>query len=535
MSESIGNWVKRDPNIVPDTITWSSEKRVYEWKPSYTKDSAPSDPALEEELFSSESRINSGIHFKSYAEMSVSVKDGPPGLTPIVSFDDAGLDSVVLENVKRMEFAEPTPIQRNALPILMQNYDLMACAQTGSGKTAAFLVPTISKLVSKIFKGQLATIRRRPGQAAWKATPLVLIILPTRELAIQIFEEARRFTYMTPLRPVVIYGGAESRVQKEQIQKGCDILVATPGRLKDMAERGIVSLARVRVAILDEADRMLDMGFEPQIRQIMMSSDLARDEGRQTLMFSATFPRDIQTLAREFLKEDFCRLRVGRIGGTTSLIKQNIIHVEDYEKKETIFNTLLDYPPSRTLIFVETKRTADALDDFLYNKKFPTCSIHGDRDQRERELALRAFKEGKSPILIATAVASRGLDIKDVMHVINYDLSNDIDEYVHRIGRTARAGNPGTATSFYNSNNIPLAPTLTKLLLECKQEVPGFLQSYINPNVTFETDDFYDEEAEPAGCDANVGTGDDSGSTWGNQADSGWGSNQAQGPANDGW
>ncbi|KAF9119282.1 hypothetical protein BGW39_000420 [Mortierella sp. 14UC] len=531
MSESIGEWVKRDPNIVPQTTVWSSEKPVYDWKSSYSKESAQSDPDLESELFSPESRINSGIHFKDYANMLVSVKGGPPGLIPIASFDDAGLDSIVLENVKRMEYKEPTPIQCNALPILMQNYDLMACAQTGSGKTAAFLVPTLSKLVTKIFKGQLSTVRRRPGQM-FKGTPLVLIILPTRELAIQIFEEARRFTYKTPLRPVVIYGGAETRTQKEQVMKGCDILIATPGRLKDMVERGVVSLARVRVAILDEADRMLDMGFETQVRQIMMSSDLARDEGRQTLMFSATFPKDIQTLAREFLKEDFCRLRIGRIGGTTSLIKQNVVFVEDYEKNETIFQLLLNYPPSRTLIFVETKRTADALDDFLYNKKFPTCSIHGDRDQRERELALRAFKDGKSPILIATAVASRGLDIKDVMHVINYDLNNDIDEYVHRIGRTARAGNPGTATSFYNSRNEPLATSLTKLLVECKQDVPDFLQVYINPNATFETDDFHDEELEQAG----YGAGADSGSTRGSQENSAWGNNQPQASAGgDGW
>ncbi|KAG0206950.1 hypothetical protein BGX33_007086 [Mortierella sp. NVP41] len=528
MSDTIGNWVKRDPNILSAGPTnWSSEKRVYEWKSSYSEDNAQGDPELENELFSPEARINSGIHFKNYTSMDVSLKDGPPGLKPIASFEDAGLDPTVLENVKRMEYNEPTPIQRNAIPILIKNCDLMACAQTGSGKTAAFLVPTISKLVTKIFKSQLSPIRRRPGQGAWKATPLVLIILPTRELAIQIFEEARRFTYKTPLRPAVIYGGAESRVQKEQVLKGCDILIATPGRLKDMVERGVISLSKVRVVILDEADRMLDMGFEPQIRQIMMSSDLARDEGRQTLMFSATFPRDIQTLAREFLKEDFCRLRIGRIGGTSSAITQNIVYVEDYEKREQVAHILLTYPPTRTLIFVQTKRTADELDDFLYNKKFPTCSIHGDRDQRERELALRAFKEGKSPILIATAVASRGLDIKDVMHVINYDLENDIDEYVHRIGRTARAGNPGTATSFYNPKNEPLAPTLTKLLAECNQVIPEFLEPYADPSVTFETDDFHDEVEDQGGYAGGA-------SAWGGgagQEEYGWG-NQDQGPSN---
>ncbi|KAF9938032.1 hypothetical protein BGZ65_000532 [Modicella reniformis] len=441
-------------------LSWASEGRVYEWKSDYTIGNAPDDRILEQELFASENMVNSGINFKNYSTMSVSVKGGPSNLKPLETFEDSGFESVVLENVRRMNYSEPTPIQKNAIPIISKNFDLMACAQTGSGKTAAFLLPTISSLVKKISGGKLETIRRR-GRGPFKASPLFIIILPTRELAIQIFNEARRFAYKTPIRPVVIYGGSDGYVQREQVSKGCDILIATPGRLIDMLERGNISLAHVRHVVLDEADRMLDMGFGKQIRGIMLSSNMPRDESLQTLMFSATFPPDIQVLARDFLKEDYCRLRIGRIGGTTTDITQNVIFVEDCDKNKKLAEILYDSPPSRTMVFVQTKRTADAVDAYLYNNMFPTCSIHGDRNQSEREFSLAAFKAGKSPILIATSVASRGLDIKDVMHVINYDLCNSIDEYVHRIGRTARAGNQGMATTFYNSKNEMVAEKLT--------------------------------------------------------------------------
>ncbi|RUP46935.1 P-loop containing nucleoside triphosphate hydrolase protein, partial [Jimgerdemannia flammicorona] len=199
---------------------------------------------------------------------------------------------------------------------------------------------------------------------------------------------------------------------------------------------------------------------------------------RQTQMFSATFPRTIRKLARDFLKEQHLFLKVGRVGGTTTDIVQKIIFIEEREKRERLTELLLSQPPSRTLIFVETKRGADTLDQFLYDNHFPSTSIHGDRNQEEREDALLAFKNGKCPILVATAVAARGLDVRNVMHVINFDLCNDIDEYVHRIGRTARVGNEGLATSFYNDKNAIIAPDLTKLLIECKQEIPDFLENY---------------------------------------------------------
>ncbi|KAG0296386.1 hypothetical protein BGZ98_000989 [Dissophora globulifera] len=490
MSDTVGKWGKRETST-SDNLAWASEQRVYEWRDDYTLETAPDDPGLEADLFDEENRVNTGINFKNYAQMKVSVRDGPPNLEPLQT--------------------------KNAIPILAKNYDLMACAQTGSGKTAAFLVPIISMILKKIVSGRIRPARSNVGQGRFKALPLVLVILPTRELAIQLFEESLRFAYKTPLRPVAVYGGASPAVQNEQVRRGCDILIATPGRLQDMIERGNISLAFVRHVVLDEADRMLDMGFEPQIRKIMLSSNLPRDESLQTLMFSATFPNQIQVLARDFLKEDYCRLRIGRIGGTTTDITQRVLYVNDFDKNDTVVEILLEIPPSRTMIFVQTKRTADSLDDYLYNKMFPTCSIHGDRNQAEREQSLRAFKTGRSPILIATAVASRGLDIKDVMHVINYDLCDDIDEYVHRIGRTARAGNHGLATSFYNEKYVSLAPQLTKLLQECEQEIPEFLKSYVDPDVTYETEEFLDEEEiQGLGGDGDgddVGAGDD-GSAW---------------------
>lgn len=212
------------------------------------------------------------------------------------------------------------------------------------------------------------------------------------------------------------------------------------------------------------------------------------NQDRQTLMYSATFPRTIRKLARDFLKPDYLFLKVGRVGGTTTNITQKVYWVEEEEKRERIKKLLLSQPPSRTLIFVETKRGADSLDQYLYDQSFPTTSIHGDRTQMEREDALIAFKNGKCPILVATAVAARGLDVRNVMHVVNYDMTNDLDEYIHRIGRTARVGNSGLATTFFNDRNLPIASELTKVLQENKQEIPDFLKDYMSNDLTFAED-----------------------------------------------
>jgi ATP-dependent RNA helicase DDX3X len=357
----------------------------------------------------------------------------------------------------------------------------MACAQTGSGKTAGFLFPILSAMFTS---GPMPIPQDPSGGQTYrsrKAYPTALILAPTRELVSQIHDEARKFAYRSWVRPAVVYGGADIGQQLRMVERGCDLLSATPGRLVDLLERGRISLANIRYLVLDEADRMLDMGFEPQIRRIVEGEDMPDVAVRQTLMFSATFPRDIQMLARDFLK-DYIFLSVGRVGSTSENITQRIELVEDNDKRSALLDLLNADSGGLTLVFVETKRMADMLSDFLLSQHIHATSIHGDRTQREREMALSTFRQGRTPVMVATAVAARGLDIPNVMHVINYDLPTDIDDYVHRIGRTGRAGNTGLSTAFFNRNNRNIARDLFELLREANQEIPAFLDSIAHEN-----------------------------------------------------
>jgi ATP-dependent RNA helicase DDX3X len=366
-------------------------------------------------------------------------------------------------------------VQKYSIPIVMGGRDLMACAQTGSGKTGGFLFPILSQAFQSGPSPAPASAGGGFGRQR-KAYPTSLILAPTRELVSQIYEESRKFAYRSWVRPCVVYGGADIGSQLRQIERGCDLLVATPGRLVDLIERGRISLCNIKYLVLDEADRMLDMGFEPQIRRIVEGEDMPDVRSRQTLMFSATFPRDIQMLARDFLK-DYIFLSVGRVGSTSENITQKVEYVEDGDKRSVLLDILHTQDKGLTLIFVETKRMADSLSDFLINQNFPATSIHGDRTQRERERALEMFRNGHCPILVATAVAARGLDIPNVTHVVNYDLPTDIDDYVHRIGRTGRAGNTGVSTAFFNRGNRGVVRDLLDLLKEANQEVPSFLEA----------------------------------------------------------
>lgn len=316
-----------------------------------------------------------------------------------------------------------------------------------------------------------------PPKYGTKVYPTALILAPTRELVNQIHEEAKKFAYRSWVKPAVVYGGAPSGEQMRQLDRGCDLLSAAPGRLCDFIDRGKISLANVKYLVLDEADRMLDMGFEPQIRRIVQGCDMPSVHDRQTLLFSATFPREIQMLARDFL-EDEIFLSVGRVGSTSENITQSVEWAEDFEKKSVLLDILEGHMEpegnNRTLIFVETKRMADILCDFLLQNNLKATAIHGDRDQREREYALNTFKMGYNPLMVATAVAARGLDIPHVSLVVNYDLPSDIDDYVHRIGRTGRAGNTGHAISFFNQNNLNIIRNLFEILKEAKQEIPDW-------------------------------------------------------------
>jgi len=410
--------------------------------------------------------MNTGINFDKYDAIPVETF-GTNIPSHVDSFSQAHLPPSLFNNIEKAGYQKPTPVQKYSLPIVgTAQRDLMACAQTGSGKTGGFLFPIISRLL-------IDEKPEPPNRSFDVAYPSALILAPTRELATQIYDEARKFIYRTGLRAVVVYGGADIRWQLRQIQNGCDILVATPGRLVDLYDRGNISLSCIRFLTLDEADRMLDMGFEQQIRYVVEKTGMPESSKRITLMFSATFPKAIQKLAADFLRKDYIFLTVGRVGSTTENITQQFEFCEDDQKKDLLIKYLMEMGSEHlTLIFTKTKKDADELEMYLMNKGFKATSIHGDRSQRQREFALRNFKSGVSPILVATDVAARGLDIPDVAQVINYDLPENIDDYVHRIGRTGRAGNKGRAIAFFTYKNRNIAQELIQLLKDANQEVP---------------------------------------------------------------
>nr|XP_032618199.1 ATP-dependent RNA helicase DDX3X isoform X2 [Chelonoidis abingdonii] len=462
---------------------WSEKSDEDDW----SKPLPPSD-RLEQELFSGG---NTGINFEKYDDIPVEATGSncPPH---IESFSDLDMGEIIMGNIELTRYTRPTPVQKHAIPIIKDKRDLMACAQTGSGKTAAFLLPILSQIYTDGPGDALRAMKENGRYGRRKQYPISLVLAPTRELAVQIYEEARKFAYRSKVRPCVVYGGADIGQQIRDLERGCHLLVATPGRLVDMMERGKIGLDFCKYLVLDEADRMLDMGFEPQIRRIVEQDTMPPKGIRHTMMFSATFPKEIQMLARDFLDE-YIFLAVGRVGSTSENITQKVVWVEESDKRSFLLDLLNatgkdclgefqhssngSGKDSLTLVFVETKKGADSLEDFLYHEGYACTSIHGDRSQRDREEALHQFRSGRSPILVATAVAARGLDISNVKHVINFDLPSDIEEYVHRIGRTGRVGNLGLATSFFNERNINITKDLLDLLVEAKQEVPSWLEN----------------------------------------------------------
>ncbi|CDR98025.1 DEAD/DEAH box helicase, putative [Babesia bigemina] len=425
----------------------------------------------EEEVFGDmETCTHAGINFGSYENIPVEMTGNKSNtIQPVEDFEN-GIHELLMVNIRRVNYTRPTPIQKHSIPVIMAGRDLMACAQTGSGKTAAFLLPICT-----------AMLRDGPPEASSYgnriAMPVCLVLSPTRELAMQTFNEARKFIYATGIRAVVLYGGSEVRKQLLDLERGCDICVATPGRLADFIERCKVELKCVKYLVLDEADRMLDMGFAPQIRNIVNNRSMPQ-VGRQTVMFSATFPKEIQQLARDFL-HDYLYLAVGRVGSTNEFIRQRLLYADEEQKNRYLIKLLRENANGLVLIFVETKRRADTIEAFLLRENFMAVNIHGDRSQQDREEALRLFKTGERPILVATDVAARGLDINNITHVINCDLPSNIDDYVHRIGRTGRAGNVGIATSLVNETNRGILRDLLALLEESNQEVPQWFQKMV--------------------------------------------------------
>jgi len=425
------------------------------------------DKRLERQLFEKDIQQTSGINFDHYDKIPVETS-GSDVPDPIESYSAETIGEDLFRNVQLCGYVKPTPVQKYSIPIATAHRDLMACAQTGSGKTAGFLFPVIMTMLKNGGTEPPGGVRGR------RSYPECLILAPTRELASQIQEEAQKFLYCTGIASVVVYGGAEVREQLRQIERGCDLLVATPGRLVDLIERGRLSMENTKFLVLDEADRMLDMGFEPQIRRIVEQEGMPHGDERQTMMFSATFPANIQRLAGDFMG-DYIFLTVGRVGAASENVSQAVEYVEQNDKLDALMRFLLTIQNGLILIFVETKRNCDFVEDVLCERGFPACSIHGDKSQREREDSLRSFKTGRTPVMIGTDVAARGLDIPNVTNVINYDLPTNIDDYVHRIGRTGRAGNTGAALSFVNERNSGVVRELRELLEENGQEVPPWL------------------------------------------------------------
>lgn len=442
----------------------NDEEEAQKPKEQYIPPELPND---EKSLF--ENGVEIGINFDKYDNIQVNVSgDNVP--QPIESFEAAGLRNIVLDNIKKSGYKKPTPVQKHALPIIMNGRDLMACAQTGSGKTAAFAVPIINTLLERSVDLVVTSTY---------CEPQVVIVSPTRELTIQIWQQIVKFSLNSILKTVVTYGGTSVMHQRGKLSAGCHILVATPGRLLDFVEKGRVKFSSVQFLVLDEADRMLDMGFLPSIEKMVDHETMVPLGERQTLMFSATFPDEVQHLARRFLN-NYLFLAVGIVGGACSDVEQNFYEVARNKKKDLLKEILERENDSGTLggtlVFVEMKKKADFIAVFLSENNYPTTSIHGDRLQRQREEALADFKSGRMSILVATAVAARGLDIKNVSHVINYDLPKGIDEYVHRIGRTGRVGNRGRATSFFDpEEDAPLRGDLVRILKQANQSVPDWM------------------------------------------------------------
>uniref|UniRef100_A0A5F9C6E8 RNA helicase n=1 Tax=Oryctolagus cuniculus TaxID=9986 RepID=A0A5F9C6E8_RABIT len=424
----------------------------------------PPPPEDEDSIFA---HYQTGINFDKYDTILVEVSghEPPPA---ILTFEEANLCQTLNNNIAKAGYTKLTPVQKYSIPIILAGRDLMACAQTGSGKTAAFLLPILAHLMRE---GVTASRFKELQE------PECIIVAPTRELINQIYLEARKFSFGTCVRAVVMYGGTQLGHSIRQIVQGCNILCATPGRLMDIIGKEKIGLKQIKYLVLDEADRMLDMGFGPEMKKLISCPGMPSKEQRQTLMFSATFPEEIQRLAGEFLKSTYLFVAVGQVGGACRDVQQTVVQIGQYSKREKLVEILRNTGDERTMVFVETKKKADFIATFLCQEKISTTSIHGDREQREREQALGDFRCGKCPVLVATSVAARGLDIENVQHVINFDLPSTIDEYVHRIGRTGRCGNTGRAISFFDpESDNHLAQPLVKVLTDAQQDVPAWLE-----------------------------------------------------------
>lgn len=363
-----------------------------------------------------------------------------------MAFKQLHIIEPILRSLKEEGYTTPTPIQSQAIPIVLEGRDLLGCAQTGTGKTAAFAIPIIQLLSAHKPHGKIRKIRG-------------LILTPTRELAIQIGESFKTYGKYTGITGAVIFGGVNQRQQTSSLLTGVDIVVATPGRLLDLMKQGYISLKDVEIFVLDEADRMLDMGFVNDVKKVIA----ALGHKRQTLFFSATMPPEIQKLADGILNKPV-RVEVTPVSSTVDTINQFLYHVAKINKNALLVEILKDKKVKTALVFTRTKRGADVVVRMLENNNIAAQAIHGNKAQNFRQRALDNFKAQRTRVLVATDIAARGIDVDDLAFVINYEIPNIPETYVHRIGRTGRAGAKGTALSFCDASEKPFLKDIEKLI-----------------------------------------------------------------------
>ncbi len=371
-----------------------------------------------------------------------------------INFADLNLASEILKALSESCYTKPTPIQAQAIPLVLEGHDLMAGAQTGTGKTAAFALPMLQKLLP--FASSSTSPARHPVRA--------LILVPTRELAIQVEQSVREYAKHTHLRSLVVFGGVDIKTQTPHLKSGVEILVATPGRLLDHIEMKSVQFGQVQMLVLDEADRMLDMGFMPDLKRILA----LLPKQRQNLMFSATFSNEIKKLSAEFLVNPTL-IEVARSNASNENITQKVYLVAQHDKHALLKKLLSGDDAKQVIVFTKTKLTASSIAKKLQREGVAADAIHGDKSQLERIQALDAFKQGTVTVLVATDVAARGLDIDQLPMVINYEIPSAPEDYVHRIGRTGRAGALGTAISFVSPEEEKYLTEIEKLI---RREIP---------------------------------------------------------------
>ncbi|WP_312515966.1 DEAD/DEAH box helicase [Massilia sp.] len=384
---------------------------------------------------------------------------------PTVRFADFGLAPEIGRALADQGYEHPTPIQAQAIPVVLQGRDVMGAAQTGTGKTASFSLPILQLLMPH------ANASMSPARHPVRA----LVLVPTRELAVQVADNVKAYAKHTPLRATVVFGGMDMKPQTEILRRGVEIVIATPGRLLDHVEQKNISLGQVQMLVMDEADRMLDMGFLPDLQRIIN----LLPKQRQNLMFSATFSPEIKKLANTFLNNPLT-IEVARSNATAERVTQIVYKVDEAHKQDVVEHLIRERDMKQVIVFSNTKIGASRLSNHLEKRGIKASAIHGDKTQQERMAALDAFKNGGVEVLVATDVAARGLDISDLPAVINYDLPYNAEDYVHRIGRTGRAGASGDALSVYSDKDERLLQDIEKLI---KQTIPrGELQGFVAPS-----------------------------------------------------